>query len=118
MPRLEVLHDGNLPVTLATDHRTTLRDYVWISISCQGLEAYMKVYVCPVTVYDLLLGLRWQKRVQMKIDMGKETMSITGTDGKERMVQTNLAPGEVLTRVSFRCFIFLIKILIVRHLKC
>jgi hypothetical protein len=65
----------------------------------------MKVYVCSVTVYDLLLGLGWQKRVQMKIDMGKGTMSIPGTDGKERMVQTNLAPGDLLTRVSFRCFV-------------
>lgn len=99
IPKLEVQHDGNLPVTLATDHRTTLRDYVYVPINCQGVEAYMKAYVCPVTVYDLLLGLRWQKRVQMKIDMGKGTLSITGTDGRERMIQSKLAPIDVLKQV-------------------
>ncbi len=45
------------------------------------------------------LGIEMAKRVQMKIDMGKGTMSITGMDGKERMVQTQLAPKEVLTQV-------------------
>jgi hypothetical protein len=46
----------------------------------------MKVYVCSIIVYNLLLELRWQKRVQMKINMRKETLSIIDTNEKERMI--------------------------------
>lgn len=59
LPNLEIQHDGNLPIKLTTEQRTALKGYVWVSINCQGVEAYMKAYICSVTVYDLLLGLRW-----------------------------------------------------------
>ncbi len=97
---MKIKHDENLSMTLTIDHKTTLKKYVWISINCQEVEIYMKIYVCLIIVYDLLLGLRWQKRVQMKIDMSKKIMSITEINEKKRMIQTQLIFKEVLTQMS------------------
>jgi hypothetical protein len=60
----------------------------------------MKTYVCSVTIYDLLLELRWQKRVQMKIDMSKRIMSIVEIDEKKRMIHTQLTSKKILIQMS------------------
>ncbi len=73
---MKIKKNENLFVILATNHRTTLKKYVWIVITCQEVKIYMKIYVCSIIVYDLLLELKWQKRVQMKIDMRQKIMSI------------------------------------------
>ncbi len=86
LSQLKIKHDENLSMTLITDHRITLKNYVWISINCRKMKVRMKIYVYSIIVYDLLLELRWQKRVQMKIDMRKETLSIIDIDERKRMI--------------------------------
>ncbi len=97
--KLKIRHDENLSMTLITNLRITWRDYVWIFINCQRVEIYMKTYVCSITVYDLLLSLRWQKRVQMKINMRRETLSIIETNERKRMLQFKLTSIDVLKQM-------------------
>ncbi len=95
----KIKKNENLSITLTINHRTTLKKYVWIAINCQEVKTYMKAYVCSIIVYDLLLELRWQKRIQMKIDMRQSIMSIKETNEKKRMIRTQLISKEVLTQV-------------------
>ncbi len=97
--KLKIQHDENLSMTLVTDLRIILRDYVWILINCQRVETYMKTYVCSIIVYDLLLSLKWQKRVQMKIDMRKRILSIIETNERKRMLHFKLTSIDVLKQM-------------------
>ncbi len=96
---MKIKKNENLSIILITNHKTILKEYVWIIINCQEVKIYMKVYVCSMIVYDLLLELRWQKRVQMKIDMRQDIMSIKRTNEKRRMIRTQLTSKEILTQV-------------------
>jgi hypothetical protein len=71
LSQLKVKHDENLSITFVIDHKITLKNYVWISINCREMKIRIKAYVCSIIVYNLLLELRWQKQVQMKIDIKK-----------------------------------------------
>ncbi len=100
LSQLKITHDENLLMILIIDHRATLKNYVWVSINCREVKARMKIYVCSIIVYHLLLELRWQKRVQMKIDMRKKILSIRDTDKRKRKIESKLTSIKVFKQMS------------------
>ena len=49
----------------------------------------MKTYVCNVNVYDLFLKLKWQRCVQLKINIKPEKLSIIETAKKIDSIKNN-----------------------------
>ena len=60
----------------------------------------MKTYVCDVSVYDFFLKLKWQRRVQLKINMKREKLNITKTDEKKKMIQSKITLMKMLKKIS------------------
>jgi hypothetical protein len=62
MSIIKIKRDENLSITLFTNHRIILKEYVWITINCEDIEVYVKTYVCSMTVYDLLVY--WSSQIR------------------------------------------------------
>lgn len=71
LPHIKVHTDGHVNISLADDKSSTLTKYAWIPVNVEGVQAVVKAHILPVTAYDLLLGLKWQRRVRMDINHGK-----------------------------------------------
>ncbi|SLM39126.1 hypothetical protein LPUS_09585 [Lasallia pustulata] len=64
LPDQQVHTDGHLNINLADDNKCTLHNYTWLTVNVSGVEAMIQAYILPVTAYDLLLGLKWQRQSQ------------------------------------------------------
>ena len=96
LPHIPVEADGHVRISLADDQLTTLTRYVVIPVNVEGVEAMIKAYILPVNAYDLLLGIRWERQVDLNVNHRSGTVTLTGSDDKRRTVPSKLAPLDVL----------------------
>ncbi|KAI9882298.1 MAG: hypothetical protein M1823_005958 [Watsoniomyces obsoletus] len=99
-----VHHNEQIQVSLANDKRIVLDKYVYLPVNVCGVCASIKAYVLPVSQgYQLLLGLRWLRRIRMNVDFAGNFLKIRGTDDISHSVPTRLAPPAIqnnLPRIS------------------
>ncbi|KAJ5574230.1 uncharacterized protein N7459_008657 [Penicillium hispanicum] len=74
----------DLEISLADNTITTVQDYVLVPVNVAGCVADLKAYIMKVNTYDLLLGLKWMRRVRMVIDLEKGKVFLRGQDGVSR----------------------------------
>ncbi len=72
---------------MADDGRTTVQEYVWVTINISGVRAPVKTFILgDGQVYDLLLSKRKMYRVRAVEDYGAGTLTISDIDGLKRVV--------------------------------
>ena len=76
LPKQMVHSDRHLNINLADNNKCTLHNYTWLDVNVGGVEAMVQAYILPVTAYDLLLGLKWQRQVRMNINLSEGEVSI------------------------------------------
>jgi hypothetical protein len=86
-------------IALADDRPATLTKYAFLPVNVEGVVATIKAYVLPVAAYDMLLGMKYQRRVGMNVDLEGGKLTIRGDDQKYRSVPAKLAPITIRTHL-------------------
>lgn len=97
----KVVHDLDLQVyrmdekwtlQLADDGHATVQEYVWVTVNVSEIQALVKAFILgDGQVYNLLLSKRWMYRVCAVEDHRAGTLTISGTDGLRRVVDSQEA---------------------------
>jgi hypothetical protein len=95
LPHIPIHTDGHVNIALADDRPSTLTRYAMLPVNVEGVVAKVKAYILPVGAYDLLLGMRYQRRVGMTINLEEGQVTMKGDDHKVRAVPGKLAPNTI-----------------------
>lgn len=98
-----IYSDAGKEISLADNHTTILKRYIYLPVNVGGIRAFVKCYIISANTYDLLLGVRWMRRVRHTVDYGKGQVTIQGTDGVLVSLAIAMAPMECLKELLVIC---------------
>ena len=95
--------DNGKEISLADNHTTVLKRYMHLPVNVSGVRAFVKSYIINANTYDLLLGVRWMRRVRHAVDYGEGQVTIQGSNGIPVTLETAMAPIECLDELPVIC---------------
>ena len=91
---LPVHRDEGREISLAGNRTAVSQRYAMVPVNVCGVLATLECYLINVSTYELLLGVRWMRRVRFAMHYGTGEAGITGTDGVYIEVPHEMAPIE------------------------